>query len=164
MAEGNGSSRAAMDAALARARRHAAQALSEALLAGRALLDAAALATSGVGAAEHPLFATADAWVASRQRELRDRAPLASELGVALAEALDAEIRRWEDQARNDDEARAVLRAFLGLRELLWELGVGRSEASSPRNTPAEPTPRSRPARRVERVPVEGGAPAPEPS
>ena len=46
----------------------------------------------------------------------------------ALAEALDAEIARWEARARDDAEARAVLRAFLGVRELLWELGLRRRE------------------------------------
>ena len=143
----------ALEAALARARRHASQALAEALLAGRALLDAAALATSGVAAGEHPLFSAADAWVAARQRELREDTPLASELGLALAEALDAEIRRWEERAREDDEARAVLRAFLGLRELLWELGVGRGPRENRERS--EPAPH-RPRRRVERVTVQG--------
>ena len=82
----------------------------------------------------------------------------------SISEALDTEIARWEDRARDDVEARAVLRAFIGLRELLWEFGVRResegndSDATS-RRAPrkagrASPKGRKRP--RVQRVPVEG--------
>ena len=52
---------------------------------------------------------------------------------ASIAEALDIEIARWEKRARDDLDARAVLRAFLGLREILWEFGVrpGRRNARS---------------------------------
>jgi hypothetical protein len=89
-------------------------------------------------------------------------APLLS----ALAEALDAEIARWEARARDDAEARAVLRAFLGVRELLWELGLRRrdsapagpeAERRAPTSGAASRSPRPvRRRARVQRVPVEG--------
>ena len=61
------------------------------------------------------------------------------ELG-AILEALDTEITRWEKRAKDDPEARVVLRAFLGMREILWEL-------STP---PGRQRPRSRSGRRKE--------------
>ena len=36
--------------------------------------------------------------------------------------------RRWEERARDDSDARSVLRAYLGMREILWELGVRSSK------------------------------------
>jgi hypothetical protein len=77
----------------------------------------------------------------------------------SIADALDAEIVRWEQLAADDLEARSVLRAFLGLRELLWEFGVRRSGSTDA----GEKTVRSRKARStrtrqrktVRRVPVE---------
>ena len=83
----------------------------------------------------------------------------------ALTEALDVEIARWEQRAGDDPDARAVLRAFLGLRELLWEFGVGRRPADERhRRAPDPPAadPRARRSRqprrgpRVQRVPIEG--------
>jgi hypothetical protein len=66
---------------------------------------------------------------------------------ASIAEALDIEIARWEKRARDDLDARAVLRAFLGLREILWEVGV----------RPRPKRARQRPAgRRIQRVPVQG--------
>lgn len=145
--------------ALERAQRHARNALAEMLEAGRALLDAAALATTGATASRHPFFAQAETWIGRVSRSLADDERLPGDVVASLAVALDAEIGRWEERARSDDDARAVLRAFLGLRELLWELGVRAPEATrSP--TPsdgAQPAASSpRPARRVERVSVQG--------
>jgi len=71
----------------------------------------------------------------------------------ALAGALDAEIARWEARAAQDPDARAVLRAFLGVRELLWELGVRPSTSSQPTPAPEKAAARRK---RVERVPVQG--------
>jgi len=153
--------------ALARARQHARGAASEALAAVHALLDAAALATSG-------LPSEANGWLAPLARLLEslsaglapDADVMSAPLLTALAEALDAEIARWETRARDDAEARAVLRAFLGVRELLWELGLRRRESApgGPEAARAAPTagaaPRSpRPVRRrarIQRVPVQG--------
>jgi hypothetical protein len=82
----------------------------------------------------------------------------------SISEALDTEIARWEERAGNDIEARAVLRAFIGLRELLWEFGVrrgsegGESDAASRRapRKAGRASPRGRKRPRVQRVPVEG--------
>jgi hypothetical protein len=148
--------------ALQRARRHALAAIRESIATVEALLDAAALAVDGKPASEH-------AWLSRASRLLEGlRAGLgggnageAASLLGALADALDAEIARWERLARDDDEARSVLRAFFGLREVLWEFGVrssGSSEAeepAAPRTPPRRKTgPRQRPPR-VQRVSVE---------
>jgi hypothetical protein len=102
--------------------------VAEALAAARALLDALSLALAGQPSDE--------------RRVLGLMARGLDELGAAigpdgdgslldtLAAALDAEIARWEERARSDRDARAVLRAYLGLREILWELGVGRRPAA----------------------------------
>ncbi len=151
-----------LDEALARARRHAQNALAEALAAARALLDATSLATSGAAAGDHPVFAVADAWIGDAGRHLTEARGLPADLGAALAEALDAEIQRWEERAAADPDARSVLRAFLGLREMLWEVGVRPTAArpgSPPRANPAQPSPNPEDeprTRRVERVSVQG--------
>jgi hypothetical protein len=159
---GRGASEQRLDEALARARRHAKNALAEGLAAARALLDAASLATSGATAGDHPVFAVADAWISDASRSLTQTRGVPGDLGAALADALDAEIQRWEQRALADDDARSVLRAFLGLREMLWEVGVRPATPptrSSRRMVPAEPNPepenKPRP-RRVEHVSVQG--------
>jgi len=124
-----------VEAALALAAKHGRNALAEALLAGHALLDATSLALTGHAAVQdsdldsksdavraiarvvHGMDALAERLRSDEVRETR-------RLIDALLSALDAEIARWERQARDDGDARAVLRAFLGLRELLWELGL----------------------------------------
>jgi len=111
--------------ALARAKRHARAAVAEALLALRALLDAVSCATHGGPAGAREVLSRAAASLEVWSEALTSGDRIADPALVhALADALDAEIARWEARARDDDEARAVLRAFLGLRELLWELGV----------------------------------------
>lgn len=138
--------------ALARARRHARAAAGEGLEAVRALLEAAALATpvvpSGAQRFLTLLSDTLEELAATLGAE--DRATQTS-LGRALTEALDAEIARWEARARDDTEARAVLRAFLGLREVLWELGLRPQGGARARGAK-----RARARRKVERVPVQG--------
>ncbi|MDJ0851442.1 MAG: hypothetical protein QNK04_23955 [Myxococcota bacterium] len=147
-----------MEEALLRARHHGRNAAAEALCAARAVLDAAALATRGEPAASHPWFARASQLLDELAAELGAGGAMAQALLEAVAEALDVEIGRWEARARQDPEARAVLRAFLGLREVLWEFGVrpGDKRPAEPgRPTRAGPraTRRSRP--RVQRVQVE---------
>ena len=94
-----------------------------------ALLDAAALATSGLPSDASRLLAPLAQLLESLAQGLApDSDAVSAPLLAALAEALDAEIARWEARARDDAEARAVLRAFLGVRELLWELGLRRRE------------------------------------
>jgi hypothetical protein len=142
----------ALDDALARARRHAKNAVAEALEALRALLDAASLATAGATAGDHPLFASIDRWIGRASRGWASDDGLSEGLVAEIAAALDLEIARWEQRAKSDDDARPVLRAFLGLREVLWELGV-RSPRDSAAAGPCETAPRPR---RVQRVAVQG--------
>ena len=143
--------------ALARARRHARAAAAEALNAVHALLDAAALATGGVPAEAHRTLSLASKLLASASRGLEpDAGAEGRALAEALAGALDSEIARWEARAQGDPEARAVLRAFLGLRELLWELGIRRTGTSTDREDASRERKAAvvRPRPRVERVQV----------
>jgi len=154
-----------LEEALLRARGHARAAAAEAALAVRALLDGASLAATGVPAEAHELLRGALGWL--------DAAAASAGGGEArrwlasLAEALDAEIARWEARSRSDPEARSVLRAFLGVRELLWELGLRAAPPAPPAAPPAEPArgpqakagARRAAAQRIERVPIDGGPP-----
>ncbi|MFI5215451.1 MAG: hypothetical protein ACHQ3O_02830 [Candidatus Limnocylindria bacterium] len=153
--------------ALARARAHAQRAASESVFAVHALLDAAALATSGLPSDASRLLAPlAQLLEKLAQGFAPDSDAMSSPLLEALAEALDAEIARWETRARDDAEARAVLRAFLGVRELLWELGLRRRDhaqgapgaaTGGPGPVGGPPTPRPvRRRPRVQRIPVQG--------
>jgi hypothetical protein len=125
----------------------------------QALLDAAALAASGRPAGAPPGLAnlahTLETW-SSRLAGETDPGSLLT----ALSEALDVEIERWQERARGDDsDARAVLRAFLGVRELLWEIGVRSPERPAQRPGRRRSQGRGSPPRRgprVQRVPVEG--------
>jgi hypothetical protein len=142
--------------ALARAREHGRAAAAELLGMVRSLLDAAALATSGHASDAHralsPLARLLDGLAAELARDPgRGPAPVLE----AIADALDAEIARWEARAQDDPEARAVLRAFLGVRELLWEFGVRRS-GERERRAPARARAPRRGGSRVKRVRVEG--------
>jgi hypothetical protein len=142
--------------ALARARRHARLALAEALAAVHALLDAGALAARGEASDAQPVLGTLARLLEELRARLEAGAPAGGEpLLAALAEALDAEIARWEARARDDADARAVLRAFLGVRELLWEFGV-RPSAGSGGARPARGDPPQRRPARVQRVRVQG--------
>jgi hypothetical protein len=147
---------ASPEEALARAAGHARLAAAETLRTVRALADAGALA-AGAG----PLAEDSTLGLVARSLDELASALAAGADGAgssvlrAVAEALDAEIARWEERAREDGDARAVLRAYLGLREILWELGV------RPRSSEGEPGRRQpRGGRgagrgRVQRVPVE---------
>lgn len=177
-----------VEQALARATAHARNAVAESLLSARSLLDAVSLALTGRAvdaldgdssglAGAFAGFAAAIERLAGRARGADDTLP--PSLADALVGALDVEIARWEQRSADDPDARAVLRAFLGLREILWELGVRRSDDSADgadddvedmdddeqatrRNRPP-PSPRSRSGRsgkgkrpRVQRTQVEG--------
>jgi hypothetical protein len=153
--------------ALAEARRHAQRAAAESAAALRALLDAAALAAHGEPAASGRLAPLAEAlehfaaWLHPEGEETGDA------VLRALADGLDAEITRWEARSREDPEARSVLRAFLAVREVLFEMSTrfGPAATSSAAAQPDDadtdersPRPRRvrRSRRRVERVAVEG--------
>jgi hypothetical protein len=161
-----------VEEALERARRHSLAALAEAIAAARSLVDAASLAATGAPSGAHSWLATATAWLDATAEQARAGAgrPLGPWLD-SVSDALDDEIERWEDKSRHDPEARAVLRAFLGVREILWEFGLrtgdeagdSASEAPHAPRDAAPPAARTRPTRaarrgprRLERVPVEG--------
>ena len=143
--------------ALARASRHARTAAREATLALRALLDAAALFSAGVPAETHATLQSAAHWLDGLARGVAPEGGSDASIAQALADALDAEIARWEARAAQDPDARAVLRAFLGVRELLWELGVRADtrSAAAPRTRPSERSAAPQ-RRRVERTRVQG--------
>ncbi len=139
---------ATLEEALARAREHGRLALAETLTAIQALLDAAALARSGRPLRAHHQLAPLARVIERLASDLAQRGGDSPEpLLASIAEALDIEIARWEKRAGDDSDARAVLRAFLGLREILWEFGV-RPGPQSTRQRPAGP--------RIQRVPVQG--------
>ncbi|MBS1107518.1 MAG: hypothetical protein H6Q91_3020 [Deltaproteobacteria bacterium] len=170
--------------ALACARQHGLAALAESVLALRALLDAASLAATGAPSDAHASVSGASAWLDQIAEQMQAGAEHRGAPWLdAVARALDAEIERWETRGGDDPEARAVLRAFLGVREILWEFGLrpDRSERTEPE--PREPSrhagappaatsydeapsdslraraqrpPRRAPPARVERVPVKG--------
>jgi hypothetical protein len=153
--------------ALAEARRHGQRAAAEAALALRALLDAATLAARGEPASSGRLAPLADA-LERASGWFGEGGDQGGEAVLrALADGLDAEIARWEAKSREDPEARSVLRAFLAVREVLFEL----STRFGPRREPEPPAPEPpadteqrsdratrprRARRRVERVAVEG--------
>lgn len=140
--------------ALDEAARHARAAAAEAALALRSLVDAAALFTAGVPAESHAVLGGVAQWLDALARGASPEAGADAALTHALAAALDAEIARWEARAAQDPDARSVLRAFLGVRELLWELGVRPSAQAEPAARAKESGAARR--KRVERVPVQG--------
>jgi hypothetical protein len=159
--------------ALDRARRHALGALAELTAALHALADAASLATTGAASDAHPPLARAIAWLDAVSEQARSSAGRPGAAWAdAVADAIDDEIERWEERSRHDPEARAVLRAFLGVREILWEFGLRPRESTAPprareerRERAAAPRGVTRPAAprsvraapaRLERVPIEG--------
>jgi hypothetical protein len=122
------------------------------------LIDAATLAASGE-AAENSVLAPAAKLLEGLVADLQPGTPGSDSLLSSFADALDAEIGRWEKRSRKDPDARVVLRAFLGVRELLWEMGVRtHPEPGARQHPPAASTERPRPAQpaRVQRVRVEG--------
>lgn len=113
--------------ALTRAREHIRAALAELLQALCALADAASLAATGAPASAHPPLVRLVRSLERLGAALAGEGRAPDGLIDAIAHALDGEIERWEARAHDDPEARALLRAYLGLRELLWELGVRRT-------------------------------------
>jgi hypothetical protein len=157
-----------VEEALARARTHGRAALAEAAAAARCLLDAASLAASGAPSEAHAGLRRASAWLERAEALAREGSDRGARWVEEVAAALDAEIARWESRSREDPEARAVLRAFLGVREVLWEVGLrprsarGDADARESDATQAAPQPPARPLRRagagrLERVPVQNG-------
>ncbi len=134
--------------ALEYARFHALRAAAEALTALRYCLDAVCLAATGTACEDHTGWKQLAAWLDSLAAVAEQGdTPGVSDALATVAEALALEIHRWEQRAGSDPEARAVLRALLGLREILWELGVrgrNQSAAGTPVETGAAPRPSAR--------------------
>ena len=114
-----------VEEALAQSRQHARLALSEVLRSISCLIDAAALA---LGAGQNPILDSG--WtslvnaideVARKLAGVQVNEPRAEGVSEILA-ALEQEILRWEDRATHDAHAQAVLIAFVGLREMVWEM------------------------------------------
>jgi hypothetical protein len=167
-----------VEEALREALDHARNAMAEGLLAGRSLIDAACLALFGEPARLTPDAArdasdarVAFAAMARGMDELAGKVRSTDAMTAAndtmmrtMLDALDAEIGRWERRSAHDSDARAVLRAFLGLREILWEFGHSRAEtpeqpAAEPRPAPAASAATAHAADaapRVQRVKVQG--------
>lgn len=144
-----------VDQAITRARVHVGNAARESVAAIAAILEAGGRA-SGLDPEQTERLA---AQVARRFEEqvglLRDGALFPASLSKPLEEALAREIERWEKRSQRDPDARAVLRAFLGLRELLWELGLAR-DPSAQDGAPDRPPPdRTAKRPRVQRFSVE---------
>jgi len=117
-----------VDEALARGLQHARNSASEALLAARALMDALSILLADQPVARHaepssPIAHVAEA-IERWARTLRGPTEAPDSPGLpAILEAVEIEIARWQERARSDTDARTVLRAFLGVREILWEFG-----------------------------------------
>ncbi len=139
--------------ALARARQHGRKAATEALAAVQALLDAGALAGMGVparGSAAAPLIESLE-----RARDWLGGDPDGPVL-EGVFDALDEEVGRWEQRSREDPDARLVLRAFLAVREVLWEVSRRGSAAARP-EAPPRPREEAKTAPpKLRRVQVEG--------
>ena len=134
--------RASARDALDRARLHARNAVSETLAAVHALIDAASIAANGAPADAHPALRTLTRSIDEMAEQLASGGTGVSPAIIeAVLDALDAEIARWERRSAEDSEARPVLRAFLGVREILWEVGLRRSggEQSSGATPPSRP-------------------------
>lgn len=134
-----------VEEALARARQHARTSASEALAAVQALVEAGARVPSGLD--EATAQGLVDAIARARQWLDPQLGPDADSILAGVRSALDAEIHRWEEKSDQDPDARMILRAFLAVREVLWEISSRTSEpGTAPEGRPRGP----------QRVPVEG--------
>lgn len=117
-----------VEEALGGAALHARRAAAEAIAAARCLLDALALVAEPAAPGSYAPLASLARMLDDLEAQVRGSEDGnrggADALLAALADALEVEIARWQERAARDRDARAVLRAFLGLRELLWEVGV----------------------------------------
>jgi hypothetical protein len=119
--------------ALERARSHSQRSLSEAALALRALLDAASLGVSGEPAHRNLLLMELARSLDQSSALLADAATTSS-LQIVM-DALDAQVERWEERSLDDPDARTVLRAFVGLREILFDSGFRTESNTRPSQT-----------------------------
>lgn len=138
--------------ALARARHHGRAAAAEGLAALQALVEAGGLSTGN--ALDEGAIATLRETVQQVRRWLDpDGGRDAASVLEGVSQALDEEIQRWEEKSREDGEARTILRAFLAVREVVWEF-ASRSDDGRANASPA--TTRAKSPSRPQRVPIEG--------
>ena len=132
-----------VEQALGRAREHLRTSTLEGLEATRALLEAAMHASGLTATSPDSMLRQLQDQLEELISVLRNSASFALPRALAepLSAAIDAEIKRWEQRSESDPDARLVLRAFLGMRELLWEISV---RGDDPRD-PAGPRPNTRP-------------------
>ena len=149
-----------VDRALERARAHLRKSMLEGLEGIRALLEAAVHASGGAMPTTDSLTGALQTQIEELISTLRHSASFAMPRVVVepLSEAVEAEIRRWEERAKNDPDARLVLRAFLGMRELIWEFsnhraGTRDQAGKETKHSPPKATPKARD--RVQRFDVE---------
>ncbi len=137
-----------VEEALARARRHGRAAASEGLAALQALVEAGAL-SAGRRIDEGSLATLRDTLARVRRWLDPNGGRDAASVLEGVSQALDEEIQRWEEKSKQDSDARTILRAFLAVREVVWEFASRTDSAMSEAgSTTASRTPR--------RVPVEG--------
>jgi hypothetical protein len=136
--------------ALDRARSHARRAIGEAFAALRALIDAASLGWSGRPSEAHAALRGISQLLEEQAQRFQDgEAGVPAAVMNAIVGALDQEIARWEKRASLDPDARAVLRTFLGLREILWEFGLRRDDTSPMKKSAKEgPEEKASPAKK----------------
>jgi hypothetical protein len=155
--------------AIERARRHLRNAVREGLEASRALVEAAMFSgdldskspgSRSGGGFTAEIRTALDAWISTLDGDDPFRMP--ESISGPLHRALQVEIDRWEKRSAEDDSARPVLRAFLGLRELLWELGMretasntGADKKKPPETAKSESTTTQKTRPRVQRFDLE---------
>lgn len=146
-----------VDEALERARSHFLRAALEGIEATRALAEAAARSSGLAEGGGDSILENLQRTLENLRKVIRENASVIfpSRLTEPLADALEIEIERWERRSRTDEDARSVLRAFLGLRELLWDLGMRREGAPMKAQPAPEPRPASPRRERVQRFNVE---------
>lgn len=137
-----------VEEALARARRHGRAAASEGLAALQALLEAGAL-SAGRAVDEGSLATLRDTLARVRRWLDPEGGRDAASVLDGVSQALDEEIQRWEEKSKDEPDARTILRAFLAVREVVWEF-TSRTDGAVAQagSATASETPR--------RIPVEG--------
>ncbi len=150
---------------------HAQRAAAEGVGGARALLDAASIGVLGAPADTNRSLGELANLLDQLERTLLGEAPSFRSAAInTVLGAVDREIQRWETKSADDPDARAVLRIFLGMREVLWELGMRPPQKTNQRaktrtsnnagraapRTPADSS-RSRTKRdsRVQRIPIQ---------
>ena len=138
-----------VEEALARARQHGRAAAAEGLAAVQALLEAGALASGRPATGDGSLATLRETLLRVRRWLDPDGGRDGALLLEGVSQALDEEIQRWEEKSKEDPDARTILRAFLAVREVVWEFSArpdGAAAADGARESGTPPR----------RVPVEG--------